>query len=283
MTARLSAMNGLYGMNNFQNYYNNPYFLQAFNSPNYNQYMQAQQGNVQQNFNNVAQTTGQNGTQLPNGANVNFQGAQNAIANQGKEEKSGNGLAWALGITATAIGTAWWLASRGKARNAKGLWNQIKLGATSLFNKPKVLRGAKIADYKDSLKINEALKWTDEAANLKGFQFELKNPDGVLNRITVRDGQLVGLTDLTQKATKENNLRNITEAYKNSKLNEGFQKQIDEIIKMVTSKDVSKLPTGVEIKNIVYTNPVENGIVSYMANAAKAERNGLRHLRVYPN
>lgn len=247
MTAGLSAMNGLYGMNNFQNYYNNPYFLQAFNSPNYNQYMQAQQGNVQQNFNNVPQTNGQNGTQLPNGANINFQGAQNAIANQAKEEKSGNGLAWALGIAATAIGTAWWLASRGKARNANGLWNQIKLGATSLFNKPTIIKGADIAKHKSSLNINEALKWTDEATDLRRFQFELKDANGTLQKIFVKNGEVTN------------------KAYNEGKFSETFKKQIDDIIKTIKEKDLSKIPEGVNLKNIQYTAKLNNGIGVYNA------------------
>lgn len=285
MTAGLTAMNGLYGNSyGMQNYYNNPYFLQAYNSPNYNQMIQAQQQMYAQQpaTNTLGQTGHQSGLQIPSGTNVNFQGAQSAISNEGKEEKKSNGLAWAIGIGATAIGACWWLASRGKARNATGLWNQIKTGFKSLYKKPNIVKEAQnIAKNKEIFKFNDALKWTEQGANLKGFQFELKNADGVLNRVTVQNGQVSALTDLTKKATKENNLRNITEAYNNGTLNETFKKQIDDIVKMVTDKDVSKLPKGVELKNIIYTAPVEQGYVSYLANAAKAENNGLKFLSTY--
>lgn len=137
MAVGLTAMNGLYGNSyGMQNYYNNPYFLQAYNSPNYNQFMQTQQRTYQQQSvaNTAGQVNTQGGVQATSGTNVNFKGAQSQITNDAKEEKKGsNGLAWLFGIGATVIGTCWWLASRGKARNATGLWNQIKLGAISLF------------------------------------------------------------------------------------------------------------------------------------------------------
>ena len=44
MTAGLPAVSGLYGNNfNMQKYYNDPCFLQAYNSPNYNQMYGQQQ------------------------------------------------------------------------------------------------------------------------------------------------------------------------------------------------------------------------------------------------
>ena len=94
MTAGLPAVSGLYGNNfNMQNYYNNPYFLQAYNSPNYNQmygqqqmYGQSPMYNQQMYGQQATNTTPSSTTQLPTGSNVNFQGAQNAITTETKEE-----------------------------------------------------------------------------------------------------------------------------------------------------------------------------------------------------
>ncbi len=288
MVTGLTPMDSIYSGYGMQNFYNNPYFLQAYNSPNFNQ-MQAmqqmqtqQQMLAQQSANLAGQTPTQANLQVSNGANINFQGAQSAISGEAKEEKGGNGLAWFLGLTTTAIGAAWWLSSRGKARNATGLWNQIKLGFTSLFNKPTVIKGADIVKHKDALKLNDALKWTDDAAKLNGFQFELKNPEGILNRVTVRNGELVGLADLTQKATKENNLRNITKLYKDNKLSDAFKKQIDDVIEAVGKKDVSSLSKDINLKNIVYSGAVEQGSATYLANALKPEMNGVKLVNYYP-
>ena len=264
MTAGLSVANGLYG-SNMQNYYNNPYFLQAYNSPNYNQMygqqamygqpmygqtMYGQQAYGQQPTNNVPTT------QLPDTNNVSFQGAGNSISAEAKEEKKdGNGLAWALGIGATALITAGWLALRGKARNATGIWNQIKLGATSLFNDPKILKGADIAKHKDALKLNDALKWTDEAANLKRFNFELKNPDGTIQKFAYNNGKIVN------------------KAYKENQLSETLKKQVDEIVETIKSKDLSKLSADVTVKDIQYTAKLNNGVGLYRAVTPDASNN----------
>lgn len=276
MIPGLSVSNGLYGNQyGMQNYYNNPYFLQAYNSPNYNQIAQSQQAYNNQMANSVGQTNNQTNQQT-NTSNVSFQGAQAAIQDDSeKEEKSSSGRAWGLALAATAIGTGWWLLSRGKARNANGFFNQIKTGFTSLFKDSKIIKGADISKYKEALGINEALKWTDEAAKLKSFQFELKNPDGVLNRITVKNGELANLIDLTQEATKGNKLRNLTSNYKDGLINADFKKQIDEIISMVSSKDISKLPTEVNLKNIQYTAGNNSGLSLYRAVTPDATNNFL--------
>ena len=285
MAPGMLVMNGLYanpyGM---QNYYNNPYFIQAYNSPNYNQMLQSQQQNYsQQPTNTTSQTVGQTGVQLPNGSNVIFQGAQSQItngANEVKEEKKGgNGLAWLLGLTATAIGTAWWLASRGQARNATGLWNQIKLGAVSLFKDPTVLKGADILKHKDALGINEALKWTDDAAKITNYTLNLTD-SGKTYKVLVQDGSLKSLMEVAQE-NGTNKFNNITQAFTNGSITESLKNLINTNIKAVADKNATNIAEGI-LTNIHYTSPVNNGIVTYLANAADSALNGVRHVKYYP-
>ena len=78
-----------------------PYFLQAFNSPNYNaQVAQNQQNSSQlQQQSQTSNTTNTNSSITTDGS-VNFKGAADSI----KEEKSSNTAKWILG-TLAAIGT----------------------------------------------------------------------------------------------------------------------------------------------------------------------------------
>ena len=272
MTAGLSAMNGLYGSTyGMQNYYNNPYFLQAYNYPNYNQMYAQQQVPVQQ-VPATSTVNSQNPSQLTNSSNINFQGAQNVITNEAKEEKKGNGLAWALGIGATAIGASWWLASRGKARNATGLWNQIKTGFTSLFDKSadvaktisfQEINGKKVFSIPEKTRVlkqteavvqNEALglalkdglKWTDDAAKVAGYKFDLKDGDDII-RVAVRNNN--GTNNFTytniSKGLKD-------EGRKLTSVSESLQKQIDEVVNAVNKKDIKAVPSGIELKSMFY-------------------------------
>ena len=54
-----------------------------------------------------------------------------AIPRAAESSGSGSATAAVLAIGATAVGTAWWIASRGKAAGAKGLMNQLKAGFKS--------------------------------------------------------------------------------------------------------------------------------------------------------
>ncbi len=84
------------GSLNYSQCYNDPYFIQAFQSPNYYQ-MQAQ--NTQQ-----AGAQAQTATTPTTGVNPSFKGAAEEIA--GKSEKKNNSAAkWVLG-TFAAVGTA---------------------------------------------------------------------------------------------------------------------------------------------------------------------------------
>jgi len=264
MTTGLTSMNGLYGTYGMQSYYNNPYFLQAYYSPNYNQmYGQQQMYNPQQIVSAQAGTNNSSATQLTGANNVNFKGAQSAITSEAKEEKKSNGLTWALGIGATAVGIGWWLASRGKSCNATGLWNQIKTGFKSVVSKPKILSAADdIAKHKDTLKLNEALKWTDDAAKLKGFQFELKDADGVLQKFAYNNDEI------------------ITKAYKDGKLSDTLKKQVDDIITEIKGKDIANLPSDVTLKNITYTADINIAVGFYRALTPDATNN-LKFVRAY--
>ena len=79
MTA--NAVSGL-GMFNYSQMGYDPYFLQAFNSPNVNQMYQSQQVPAQQTAQQVSQALA---------GNPSFQGAQTTTT-----EKKGNGKAWLL-------------------------------------------------------------------------------------------------------------------------------------------------------------------------------------------
>ena len=84
MPTSLSAVDSLYN-NSYGNLYSNPYFLQAYNSPNYNQVLQAQQLQQQVAQQQQLQNSGQVGAQVGTN-NVAFQGAKSAIANESKEK-----------------------------------------------------------------------------------------------------------------------------------------------------------------------------------------------------
>lgn len=99
--------------------YNNPYFMQALNSPSYYQLQQPQQSAAQTQTTTTATTDSTKN-------NPTFQGKA--------AESTGSGTGVALALTAAAAvgGTALWLVSRGKSRGAEGFINQIKKGIESL-------------------------------------------------------------------------------------------------------------------------------------------------------
>ena len=105
--------------------YNDPYFLQAYNSPNSLQMQQMQQAQVQQ-----AQQT----------SSTNPFAAQNSIMQnitpKATEEpkKKNNTVAWAVLGTAALVGTGWMI-YRGKKAGAEGLGKQIIAGLKSFGNK----------------------------------------------------------------------------------------------------------------------------------------------------
>ena len=104
-----------YGMFSTPQFGYDPYFLQAFNSPNVNQMYQAQQLSAQQTV-----------PQALAGNNPSFQGAQ-----QAQTEKKSNAKAWLLiGGAALLAGSAWMI-SRGKAAGAEGMIEQFKAGIKS--------------------------------------------------------------------------------------------------------------------------------------------------------
>ena len=105
------------GMFNYSQMGYDPYFLQAFNSPNVNQMYQSQQVPAQQTAQQVSQALA---------GNPSFQGAQTATT-----EKKGNGKAWLLIGGAAALAGAAWMISRGKAAGAEGLVEQFKAGIKS--------------------------------------------------------------------------------------------------------------------------------------------------------
>ena len=111
-----------------------PYFLQAYNTPNYYQLAQAQQTQQAQQASQIpAQSASQNVSQSAQ--------ASSSPSFQGKSaEKEDSGINWgAIGLTlvTTGIGAAWWFASKGKKAGVEGLWNQIQTGAKSVYDSSK--------------------------------------------------------------------------------------------------------------------------------------------------
>ena len=106
--------------------YNDPYFLQAYNSPNYLQMQQMQQAQAQQ----VQQSNNTNPFASQNSV------MQNITPKATEEPKKKNNTA-ALCILGTAAiaGTAWMvtrMVTRGKKTGAEGIFNQLKAGFKSL-------------------------------------------------------------------------------------------------------------------------------------------------------
>ena len=105
--------------------YNDPYFLQAYNSPNYLQMQQMQQ---------MQQAQAQ---QVQQSYNTNPFASQNSVMQnitpKATEEpkKKNNTAAWAVLGTVALAGTAWMI-SRGKKTGAEGIFNQLKAGFKSL-------------------------------------------------------------------------------------------------------------------------------------------------------
>ena len=300
MTAGLSSMNGLYGSYEMQNSFNNPYFLQAFNAPNANQIQAQQQAYSQQMANTAQNNVSFQGAQVANPNNISVQGAQTAITEQAQEKKSGgNGLAWILGIGVTLAGAGWWLASRGKGRGAEGLWNQIKTGFTSLFdkstdvaskinvrsingkdvislpNKVQNIKGAEAIKKGKELgvAINEGLKWTDEGAHIARYKFDLKEGDDII-RVTVNN--LEGKDKLV--------FRNVTKGGKEqgkilTSVSEELQKQVDNVVDAVGKKDASALPNGVKLRDVLYAAGGEGGTSIYYAGASSKAANNFRGIQ----
>ena len=87
---------GINGYGNYANYANNPYFQQAYQSPNLNAQYYQQQTQTQQP---QADTVQLQATQTQ-ATNPNFRGEA------AEKKKKGNGKAWAILGTAAAIGAA---------------------------------------------------------------------------------------------------------------------------------------------------------------------------------
>ena len=115
---------GAMGMNGLG--YNDPYFIQAYNSPNSNYQLAQQQAQMAQQA--QAQMAAQSATPTV-GTSPSFQGgATQAIQTEAKEEKGSSVGKWILGI-ATVAGLAWGGYKCFKKGNGEGLaklWDGAK-------------------------------------------------------------------------------------------------------------------------------------------------------------
>ena len=154
-----------------------PYFMQAYSSPNYNAQLaqkQAQQY-AQAQTQTQTQTAGTNPTNTATANNVNFKGAADSI----KEEKSSSTAKWILGTLATA-GTIY----LGYKCHGKGIgenwYSKVWDGAKQYWNKAVETIGKWTVKTNvnqlalDSGQQTLALpaRWT---GNYRGFEFSIEN------------------------------------------------------------------------------------------------------------
>lgn len=272
------AINGLY---------NDPYLMQALNSPNYYQLQQAQQSATQ--------------TQTPVVATTDTTATATNPTFQGKvAESTGSGSGTALALTAVAAvgGTALWLVSRGKSRGAEGFINQIKKGIESLGKNAGKTEKLMVQNsggrnlvtlpnqtnkiYTDSIRgtakqqleaigvkngekagldiltiTKDGEKVLADGVKIRRGTYTLKNG----NIVTFKNGKVVKYTDSTGKDI----LRQYTEPARVAKyktVNEANKKEIDDII--------ASLNKGQNLDKISNLEVVinQNGILRKMTNTA---------------
>lgn len=266
------AINGLY---------NDPYLMQALNSPNYYQMQQAQQAGTKAT--NVTQSS--TATAVTN--NPSFQGK--AAESTG----SGTGVAVALTATAAIGGTALWLLNRGKGKGAKNFLEQIKLGWQSLgknanSKKLQVLQKDgktlvtipkttnKIQGSADSMKkqleaiglkdgdkagldilttVKDGEKVLADGVKIRRGTYTLSNG----NIVTFKNGKVVKYTDSTGKDI----LVQYTEPAKKAKNKAKYEANKKEIDDMLAG--LSKGENLDKISNLVVTIE-QNGILRKMTN-----------------
>ena len=101
------------------------------------------------------------------------------------------------------------------------------------------------------LALNEGLKWTDDAAKVAGYKFDLKDGDDII-RVAVKN------TNGTNHFTYTNISKGLKdEGRKLTSVSENLQKQIDDVVNAVNKKDIKAVPSGIELKSMFYG--VENG------------------------
>lgn len=271
------------GLNN--SLYTDPYLMKALSSPNY--YQLAAMQNAGANVGNKTSAASTTGV-----GNPTF-GSSSGIIQQPQEE-SDSGSGWlAGGITAAAAiaGTACWLASRGKSAGAKGIWNQIKTGFNSFGKKAatetnrisvRTVNGEQILSLPNNtralnahtvtnlegeanrlgLNVNSALKWTDDAAQLKSTHLEF-DLGGTNYKGIYRNGEIVSLEDAAKNKLDLNNLTD-----------NNLKTKLDEIKTALASK---KAPTDVNLSNTCYVqNLGDNNTAVFLSDA---KNNGLRVIR----
>ena len=224
--------------------------------------------------------------------NPTFGQAGTTIA-RAEEPKSGNATTGLLLVGSAAVGTALWIASRGKAAGAKGFMNQLKAGfksfgknaskdaktvvnakfgadgklmyaevpgATRTFRTGAGTQVDDVVNTASSLGHNtpKNLLWTDASTKLKGFQMEFTH-DGKRNLVTVQGDRI----SLCKNITDSNNphtfdLDTTTQAFR------------DEVTKYIEAINKKQVPTGVKVQNIAYTNG--DGSALYLGEAVKTSK-----------
>lgn len=224
-------------------------------------------------------------------------GQAGATIARAEETKTGGGGTALLLAGSAAVGAALWIASRG--RTGKGFFANFKAGLKSFgkngtrdaSNKlaanfgadgklvwaevPGATRRMRTSASTTATELETAarnlghevpagLKWTDAGSNLKGYQLEFTAPDGTKNLLTIQGDKVIRSRNITDASNKH--------LFEFEKTDEAFQKKVAEYIEAINKRQV---PTGVTVKNIVYTNAEGTGL--YLGNASGRE--GLKAFR----
>lgn len=149
---------------NYTNLYNDPCFIQAYNSPNYYQLAQAQT-QAQTQTQQPVQTV-QNNATLPSDS-VQFKGASEQIES-GK--KKSNGAAWGIIGGLITIGTAVLCKKAHGIGNASTWYGKVGDGLKQYFNRStKTIGSWKFKNVKAHNELTDA-KWYEKCSNkLKGW------------------------------------------------------------------------------------------------------------------
>lgn len=285
MTGAISNVTGL-NMTNYATLYNDPYFQQAFNSPNIN----AQQSIMNQATMAQPTATATQPTVAPQ-ASLPFKGASSEIAEEGEKKKS-NGWKWVLGIAATA-GLAFCGYKCYNKGAGEGLSKIFDGAKQYLSGASKTVKGlAKASDKADDVftiakngddilctvpgrtNVLKGSNLTDDAIKKLGGSTELPSLLDKGTEIMKYEAKLSDGSVITVMGDKVRSIVNPSGAKVSlDKLSEAGNKEISDIIAAVRGKDETVL-NG--LQNVIGRR-TDGGVTrKFVAQATDAAKNGVR-------
>ena len=274
-------------------YYNDPYFLQAYNSPNYYNQLALLNNSMQNTTPAQSNLSVSDNTSV---ANTTFKGLPGAT-----EEKQGSKKGLALGLVGTAVATGVGLILYKGRKSPGNVIQKFKSGWNNLWSKsdnaysnrvlfqkvdgndivilPNQKRCITTRNFKDSdgviaeaqsrgiTGINKDLKLTDNNAILRSTAFEFEH-NGI---------KYQGVYNL-EKGVKlrENGSREILNEYD---LDDGLKTTLENITtSLKNNKNVDGI-TGVTLKNTFYGQTINGNDILYLTNATGKAKDGLLAVR----